>query len=212
MFRIALISSLFFLVGCDEKKSITPLPFYNTPDFTPLFLNDQQANEKITHQIDSFTVMNQQGKIITRDDLDGKIHVANFFFASCGVICPRMMGHLKNVVDSFKNDPSIQFISYSVTPWSDSLSVLKAYANSNGYTYKNWHLCTGQTSSIYNLARRSYFAEEALGYSKDSTQFLHTEHVVLVDKKRRIRGIYNGTLELDMLQLKEDIKTLRTTY
>ena len=53
-----------------------------------------------------------------------------------------------------------------------------------------------------------YFAEEDLGYSKDSTSFLHTEHIVLVDKSKRIRGIYNGTLELEADQLVKDIKLL----
>jgi protein SCO1/2 len=53
------------------------------------------------------------------------------------------------------------------------------------------------------------FAEENIGFSKDSTEFLHTEHVILVDQSKRIRGIYNGTLSLEMRHLVEDIKTLQ---
>jgi protein SCO1 len=59
------------------------------------------------------------------------------------------------------------------------------------------------------LARQSYFAEEDLGFTKDSTEFLHTEHCILVDRQQRIRGIYNGTLALDMEQLVKDIELLR---
>ena len=47
-----------------------------------------------------------------------------------------------------------------------------------------------------------------MGFTKDSSEFLHTEHVVLVDKKLRLRGIYNATLKLEMKQLKEDIALL----
>ncbi len=69
-------------------------------------------------------------------------------------------------------------------------------------------MLSGKTEEIYELARKSYFAEKELGFTKDSTDFLHTEHVLLVDRTKRIRGIYNATLKLDMKQLKEDISNL----
>ena len=113
------------------------------------------------------------------------------------------------VNDSFKNDDSIVYLSYSVTPWIDKPSVLKKFKTNYGISNKNWHFLTGSKAEIYNLARQSYFAEEDIGFSKDSTEFLHTEHFILVDKTKRIRGIYNGTLQLEMEQLIKDIKTLK---
>lgn len=74
---------------------------------------------------------------------------------------------------------------------------------------KKWHLLTGSKNEIYKLARQSYFAEEEPGFNKDSSEFLHTEHTLLIDKKGRIRGIYNATLELEIQQLKEDIYVLK---
>ncbi len=71
-----------------------------------------------------------------------------------------------------------------------------------------WHLLTGNKVNIYTLARPSYFAEADLGFTKDSTEFLHTEHVLLIDKTKRIRGIYNGTLQLEIDQIIKDIKIL----
>ena len=73
----------------------------------------------------------------------------------------------------------------------------------------NWDFLTGAKNEIYSLARRSYFAEENIGFSKDSEDFLHTEHFILVDKNKRIRGIYNGTLALEAKQLIKDITTLK---
>jgi protein SCO1 len=87
--------------------------------------------------------------------------------------------------------------------------VLNLYKKGNDITNKNWHFLTGNKADIYQLARQSYFAEEEIGYNKDSTEFLHTEHFILVDKKKRIRGIYNGTLALEMQQLITDIRVLR---
>jgi protein SCO1 len=72
----------------------------------------------------------------------------------------------------------------------------------------NWHFLTGDRGRIYDLARKSYFAEEDLGFTKDSSEFLHTEHLILVDGSGRIRGIYNGTLQLEAEQLIKDIYSL----
>lgn len=70
-------------------------------------------------------------------------------------------------------------------------------------------MLTGKKEKIYELARKSYFAEENIGFSKDTTDFLHTEHILLVDKNKKIRGIYNATLELEIQQLIKDISTLK---
>ena len=116
---------------------------------------------------------------------------------------------MKLLQNEFKNNQGIVILSYSVTPWIDSVARLKDYAGQNEITSPNWHLLTGSQGEIYKLARQSYFAEEDLGYTKDSTEFLHTEHVLLIDKTRRIRGIYNGTLQLEIEQLIKDIKLLK---
>ena len=212
MYRIALASiSLFFLLmGCKQQDSDQALPYYNTPDFTPIFLKGSDGVENsITHTIGKFVLSNQDGESFSEKDVQGKIQVANFFFTGCGSICPGMMSKLKKLNSESAKDKDIVFLSFSVTPWRDSVARLREYANTNKIIAPNWHLLTGPKADIYSLARRSYFAEEALGFTKDSTDFLHTEHVLLVDKTGRIRGIYNGTLELDMEQLSKDIKVLK---
>ena len=212
MYRTALASiSLFFLVmGCRQQASDKALPYYNAPDFTPIFLSGSKRVEKtINHTIGKFMLTNQDGQAFSENNVKGKIQVANFFFTGCGSICPGMMSKLRKLNSESAKDKDIVFLSFSVTPWRDSVSRLREYANTNKIITPNWHLLTGPKADIYTLARRSYFAEEALGFTKDSTDFLHTEHVLLVDKTGRIRGIYNGTLDLDMEQLSKDIKVLK---
>jgi protein SCO1/2 len=167
------------------------------------------VNQIIPHQITDFSFLNQDSLVVSQKAIEGKIHVANFIFTSCGSICPVMTQNLKMVNDSFKNDSSLVFLSFSVTPWIDKPSVLKRYKSNNQIQNPYWHFLTGDKANIYQLARQSYFAEEDIGYSKDSAEFLHTEHFILVDKTKRIRGIYNGTLRLEMKQLIEDINTLK---
>ncbi len=213
MYRIAFLGSstlltLFFLIACSAKKE-NRLPYYNTPEFTPIFVSSaKEIEEKVNHTIGSFSFTDQNGKSITEKDIKGKIHVANFIFTSCGSICPVMTKHMKLVQEKFGSNPDVAILSYSVTPWIDSVSRLKSYADENEITSPNWHLLTGKKSEIYTLARQSYFAEEDLGFTKDSTEFLHTEHILLIDKSKRIRGIYNGTLQLETQQMIRDIEVL----
>lgn len=202
---------IIIVSGCSGKPEKMHLPYYNTPDFTPVFLsNEKDVVEKINHIIQPFSFSDQSGKQITEKDIDGKIHVANFFFTRCGSICPVMTEHIKLVQREFKDNQDIVILSYSVTPWVDSVPDLERYAVRNGVNSSNWHFLTGNKAEIYKLARQSYYAEEDLGFTKDSTDFLHTEHVLLIDKSRRIRGIYNGTLQLEIEQLIKDIKLLES--
>ena len=222
MYRIVflmllLVSSSLFLISCqnnennkeeDNEKII--LPYYNTPDFTPIFLEEkEEISSKIPHQISDFSFLNQDSSLITEKEIEGKIHVANFIFTYCGSICPMMTENLKTVEEQFSDDENVVFLSFSVTPWIDKPHVLKAYKKRKDIKNKNWHFLTGDKATIYDLARKSYFAEEDIGFTKDSTEFLHTEHFILVDQNKRIRGIYNGTLSLEMKQLAKDIFILQ---
>lgn len=211
MYRIVylLLSSFLFVHCTQSKKESFSLPYYNDPTFTPIFENNKaEVEKKITHKIDSFSFFNQDSILINQKVVEGKIHVANFIFTTCGSICPTMTNNLKIVSDKFSNNDNIVFLSYSVTPWIDKPHILKKYKKQHEIENENWHFLTGKKQDIYKLARQSYYAEEDIGFSKDSTEFLHTEHFVLVDKDKRIRGIYNGTLTLEMQQLIENVEKL----
>ena len=207
--RISCIVLFVSLAACSRKKDIVRLPYYNTPDFTPLLLcGSKDAERQVTHTIGNFSFIDQNGQCVTDHSVYGRIHVANFFFTGCGSICPVMMKHLKILQRAFRQNNNVMMLSYSVAPWIDSVGRLRKYAGNMQITSPNWHLLTGDKNNIYTLARRSYFAEEDLGFSEDSADFLHTEHILLVDRKLRLRGIYNGTLQLEVEQLRKDIDEL----
>ncbi len=198
------------LVSCNSKSKVESLPYYNTPDFTPTFVQDNsEIKTKVPHTIANFSFQNQDNETVTQKNIEGKIHIANFFFTSCPSICPKMTSQMKAVQNAFKDQNDVMLLSYSVTPWIDTPAQLHEYALKKGVIAGKWHLLTGNKAAIYELARKSYFAEENIGYTKDSTQFLHTEHFLLIDKTKRIRGIYNGTLDLEIQQLIKDIEILK---
>lgn len=199
---------LLCTMGCAAPPANNRLPFYNTPNFTPVWLNPDDNGYTAIHTIAHFSLTNQLGQTITNRQTAGKIYVANFFFASCGSICPKMMGNLADVEQAFIKDNKVLLLSHSVTPGRDSVPVLLKYAADHHINNKKWWLLTGNKDSIYRLARKAYFADEVIGFNKTADEFLHTENVVLIDQKGRIRGVYNGTLKLEMVNLINHIKLL----
>ena len=156
-------------------------------------------------------MINQNGDTITNNEYEGKIYISDFFFTRCQNICIAMAYNMSELQEYYKNDDDILFLSHSVTPVIDSISVLKEYANNKGVIDGKWNVTTGIKKHIYELARKSYFAvlDEGNG---DENDFIHTEQFILVDKERRIRGFYDGTDKNEMKKLKEDVVLLKEEY
>lgn len=202
---------LLALAACKNKTADTnlALPFINKPDFTPEWIATDDAAYKNIHIIPAFSFTNQDGKTVTEKDVAGKIYVADFIFTRCGSICPIMTTNMATLQEKYKNDDDVLLLSHSVTPQMDSVPVLKRYAETKGIISGKWHLLTGNETEIYALAKKQYFAGDTIGYYQTGNEFLHTENFILIDKHRRIRGVYNGTLALEMERLMDDIAMLK---
>jgi protein SCO1/2 len=183
------------------------------PIFQPAKVNAELVDSTIQHVkkyhiISDFSLINQNGKTITQEDYKDKIYVADFFFTTCQTICPIMTDHMVQVQNKLKNDSEIMLLSHSVTPEIDSVAQLKKYALKKGVDATKWNLVTGEKKEIYKLARKSYLAVKTDG-NGDEYDMIHTENFILVDKKKRIRGFYDGTDDLDIEQLLKDIEILK---
>jgi len=195
-----------FIVSC-RQSSEKQLPVYNPSDFNQALVDKSLRNASKDHTVADFNLINQNGKTITQDDYEDKIYVTDFFFTSCTSICPIMTGNMAKVQEAFLTNNDIMFLSLSVTPDIDSISRLRAYATQKGVIDSKWNVTTGEKKHIYELARKSYFAvvDQGDGGLQD---FIHTPNFILVDKKKRIRGVYNGTDNDEILRLIKDIKIL----
>ena len=171
------------------KKS---LPIYNPADVNPEMVDSTIQYIGSKHTIANFSFINQNGKIVTQKDYEGKIYVADFFFTTCQSICPKMTNNMVWLQNQIKNNPKVMLLSHSVTPDIDSVSVLKDYALQKGVIDSKWNLVTGDKKQIYYIARKSYLAVKT-GNSSEMYDMVHTENFVLVDAKRRVRGFYDGT-------------------
>lgn len=216
LFMLAfVVVSLFFsckdaTVKESEKLSrVTNLPYFNSADFTPHWIDPSSKQLKKFHRVPDFELINQDSAIISGETFKDKIYVVDFFFTTCPGICPKMAESMVMVQEEFLEDSEVLILSHSVTPSIDSVPVLKEYAEGKGIVSNKWHLVTGDKKMIYDLGRYAYFVEEDMGVEKIEDDFLHTENFVLVDQQKHIRGIYNGLNKTSVTQLIADIKTLK---
>ncbi len=203
VFSVGMILAIYNLLTPTKK-----LPVFNPSDVNPKLVDESVVHVRRNHKVADFKLINQNGDTITQDNYADKIYVTDFFFTRCMTICPIMTNNIGKLQEVFKNDDDIRFLSLSVTPVIDSVSVLKEYAISKGVIDSKWNITTGDKKHIYELARKSYFAvlEEGDGGLQD---FIHTENFILVDKKKQIRGFYDGTDNEDIERLILDIRILK---
>ncbi len=186
------------------------------PIYQPSRVNSEMVDSTIQHvskyhKIADFNLVNQNGKTITQDDYQGKIYVADFFFTTCQTICPLMTDHMLQIQHATIDDSDVMLLSHSVTPQIDSVAQLKAYAIDKGVNDNKWNLVTGDKKQIYKLARKSYMAVKSDG-TGDEYDMIHTENFMLIDKKKQIRGYYDGTKTEDIERLLQDIAILKQEY
>ncbi|GAA3600208.1 SCO family protein [Flavivirga amylovorans] len=188
-----------------------PLPIYQPTMVSTELVDSTIQYKKKYHKIADFSLVNQNGKTITQNDYKDKIYVADFFFTTCQTICPIMTDHMEQIQREIINDNDVMLLSHSVTPEIDTVAQLKRYAKKKGVNDSKWNLVTGDKKQIYQLARKSYLAVKDNG---DGGPFdmVHTENFMLVDKKRQIRGFYDGTDSEDIDRLLDDIEILKEEY
>jgi len=195
--------SLFYHVLKPGKT----LPIYNPADVNPELVDSTVQYVSKYHTIGNFSFINQNGKTITQKDYEGKIYVADFFFTTCGSICPKMTSNMVDIQKAFLHNPKVMLLSHTVTPEIDSVPVLKKYALAKGVVDSKWNLVTGDKKDIYTLARKSYLAVK-LGKPSELFDMVHTENFVLVDSHKRVRGFYDGTKKEEIKRLIDDINWL----
>ena len=200
----AIIITIFYNILKPKER----LPVYQPNMVTSELVDSTMQEVRKYHTISDFQLYNQNGDTITQDFYKDKIYVADFFFTTCLTICPIMTDHMLQIQERLKEDPEVLLLSHTVIPKADSVPQLKKYAKEKGINDDKWNLVTGDKKQIYDLARKSYLAAKSQG---DAGPFdmIHTENFVLVDKKKRIRGFYDGTDPQAIEELMHDIEVLK---
>ena len=160
--------------------------------------------------VQPFSFTNQDGQPFTDKDLQNKITVVEYFFTTCKGICPQLNTNMKDIYAIYKDQADFQIVSHTCNPGTDSVPVLKRYADSLGVNTKTWVFLTGRKDSLYQMARGSYLLDDPKNnVEKIEDQFMHTQFFALIDRNGKVRGkIYDGLKALEIEQLKQDISKL----
>ncbi|MBS1750970.1 MAG: SCO family protein [Bacteroidetes bacterium] len=172
-------------------------------------IDSNKSRLPVLNDVRPFSFLRQDGKNITDNDIRGKVAVVEFFFTTCPGICPKMNTNMRAVYAKFKNNDKFLILSHTVDPENDTIARLKVYADSLGADIKNWWFLTGTKENLYKAARESYILDDPQNNALDiKEQFLHTQFFALVDKKGRVRGVYDGLKKSELAKLTGDIEDL----
>ena len=207
----SILSLIIILIIYNILDVYRPLPIYQPNRVSSELVDSTIQHKSKYHKIANFSLINQNGETITQKDYEDKIYVADFFFTTCQTICPIMTDHMKDIQEELIEDDDILLLSHSVTPEIDSVAQLKSYAIEKGVRDTKWNLVTGDKKQIYELARKSYLAVKTDG-DGGLYDMIHTENFMLIDKKKQIRGFYDGTNMDDIERLLIDIEVLKEEY
>ena len=206
---IIIVIGISIAYNINNKPKV--LKVYNPIDLNPELVDESLRNVDKFHRVGSFNLIDQDGSQVTENSFKDKIYITDFFFVTCPTICPKMTKQMDRVYKEFKQNDDIYFLSHSVMPEADSVSVLKKYADDLGISSDKWKFVTGDRKQIYSLARKTYFAAITEG-DGGPNDFVHTENFVLVDKEKKLRGFYDGTSKKDVDRLIVDIYALLEEY
>lgn len=205
MKKLLLLPLIALAISCgapSEKTSeVAELPILGER-----YVDDNK--DTVYHSIADFAFVNQVGDTIRKEDMAGKIYVADFFFTTCPTICPVMKKEMLRVYEQFKGEPNFRILSHSIDPTHDTQAVLKDYAEKLGVPdATTWNFLTGDQEKIFEIGQTSYLTT-TMADDMEPGGFLHSGAFLLVDQEGRIRGVYDGTKTEQVDRLLADIPKL----
>jgi len=206
---IAFVASIIgYFISINKTKS---LPIINPVDLVEEMVDSSLLRIGYGHTIGDFSFQDQNGNTISQVDVENKIYVVEYFFTTCATICPKMNIQMQRIQKAFKGNQDFKILSFTVNPEVDTVEQMKRYALSHEADDNQWHFLTGNKKDLYQLARTSFFIlkpAEAQNLGDAGSDFIHTNNFVLIDRKKRIRGYYDGTSQKEVNQLIKDIELL----
>jgi protein SCO1/2 len=205
----------YFIVRNKSEKAVTMPRHYLADSIVSVTKNGKREMDTVWHQVSNFSLKDQMGKSVTLDSLKGKIVIANFFFTHCPTICPGLTRNMKRLSESIfngrrvgdKTNKKVHFLSFTIDPERDSVERLKYWADKYQINPEQWWLLTGGKKIIYDLIINEMKVPAEDGKGID-TNFMHTDHFVLMDSSHYVRGYYHGLDSSSLAKLSEDLVLL----
>ena len=209
LYYLLSIVLLFGLLACNptEKR----LPILGNREPITKTVDGKEVTDTLYQTIPDFIFWNQDSVAVTNKTFDNKIYVADFFFTTCPTICPKMKTQMLRVYQHFKGNPAVGLLSHTIDPKHDSVRVLKQFAKQLGIEGTQWNFVWGDKEKIYEIGQKSYMVT-ATNDTSAPGGIVHSGAFILIDKQRRIRGLYDGTEPESVDKLMKDMDILLSEY
>lgn len=202
---LAVPGFLYYLLTSQGKNRYKPLPFYGPKPLSGTFhtFHGKKIPDTLFHQAGNFDLHDQDSKPVSLKTLEGQILVISFFYTHCNDVCDKVNANMDSLAKYYIRNKAVTFLSITVDPERDSPAALKQLAAKYGQPATKWKFLTGDTTTIYNLARKGLFVD-ALQSGKD--EFIASSKITLLDPDHHIRGYYDGTSATDVTRLVDELK------
>jgi protein SCO1/2 len=141
----------------------------------------------------NFSLVDQSGQTVSRQDLDGKIVVVNFVFTTCTAVCPYVNEQMAKVQQLTAGRSDVRLLSLTLDPVDDTAPVLEKYGRTFGQDTRRWSFLTGDESAIHELVGTSFLSRDTTGaFAFMPGNFANSQRIVLVDPKGHVVSYFDG--------------------
>jgi protein SCO1/2 len=199
-------NSLFVLVGALLIASLGAYQLVSRAQSGSA--KEKSGSLEVYGEIPDFTFTTQLGKPFTKDNMLGRVSIANFIFTRCPTVCPVFSMKMQRISEQL--DASIQLVSFSVDPAYDTPERLAAFAAQYKADPKRWHFLTGEENDVKNTVEGALkIAMEREGVDDQGVpDIVHGTHFVLFDQQAQIRGYYDSNSPERIAELVRDAQAL----
>jgi protein SCO1/2 len=153
--------------------------------------------------VEDFRLTDQANRPFSRENLLGKTWVVDFIYTSCPGQCPIMSQRMVQVQSLLPKESDVHLLSISVDPTRDTPPALERYARRFHAEPARWYFLTGPGKTIQAVEKN--FKITAPPKDAGGREIPHSNRLIIVDNKARIRGYYDGTDNEDSNRLVKDL-------
>lgn len=149
-------------------------------------------------KLSDFTLTERSGRLVTRDELRGKILVVGFVFTSCGIECTISGETMAKIQEGLGDRDDVRLVSLTVDPMTDTPAVLTKFAKKFNADEDDWLFLTGEKDPVMKTLQSSFLAvDEMDGFlptALPAGRLPLVTRLYLLDRNGQITGSYNARL------------------
>ena len=161
-------------------------------------------------RLGDFSLTDENGRTVTRAELDGKILVVSFLFTGCALTCPEVTKRMAEIQQLTATNADVRLVSLTVDPRSDTPPVLAKWGARFGADTNRWCFLTGSKTVLHGLIAKSFLAQDNSDpFNSMPGNFTGTERIAVVDKHGKTRIYFDGLRDETPAAVVAEIEKLR---